>query len=112
MNSINTIFDKLEDSERQQVFQFAEMLTDPMTRRIMAKLASTHSPITTDKLPIDLLKGSKAAIISRLSRLKRAGIISSESVESEDGFCKRYSINENGEELVSKYMHKESLQFK
>ena len=46
-----------------------------------------------------------------LRRLKRAGIISSESVESEDGFCKKYSINKNGEDLVSKYMRKESLQF-
>ncbi len=110
MNNIEKIIEKFEGSEERQMFQFAGMLTDPLTRKIMAKLASPQSPISVDSIPTKL-DADKGAVISRLSKLERVGLLSSEKVKAENGFCKKYFINEKGKNLVSNYMKKESQQF-
>ena len=110
MDNIATVIEKLQEEDERQMFQLAGMLTDPLTRRIMAKLASPRSPISTDSMPLKL-DGEKGAIISRLSKLERVGLLTSEKVKAEGGFCKKYFINEKGKSLVSKYMRSESKLF-
>lgn len=111
MNNIEKIIGKFNGLEERQIFQFAGMLTDPLTRRILAKLASPQSPISVDSVPTSKLGADKGAVISRLSKLENVGLLSSEKVKAENGFCKKYFINENGKSLVSNYMKKESRQF-
>ena len=111
MDNMEKIIGKFEGSEENQMFQFAGMLTDPLTRRILAKLASPQSPISVDSVPASELDADKGSIISRLSKLESAGLLNSEKVKAENGFCKKYFINENGKNLVSNYMKKESQQF-
>ena len=111
MYNIEKIIGKFHGSEESQMFQFAGMLTDPLTRKIMAKLASPQSPISVDSIPTTKLEADKGAVISRLSKLEKIGLLRSEKVKAEDGFCKKYFINENGKKLVSNYMKKESQQF-
>ena len=110
MDRLASAIEKLADNDERQVFQLAGMLTDPLTRRIMAKLARPQSPISVDSIP-RVLKGDRGAVISRLSRLEQAGLLRAEKVRAENGFCKKYFINENGKALVSKYMKTESELF-
>lgn len=111
MDNLATVTEKLQEGDERQMFQLAGMLTDPLTRRIMAKLASPQSPISTDSVPTTKLDGDKGAIISRLSKLERVGLLTSEKVKAEGGFCKKYFINPKGKSLVSKYMESESKLF-
>ena len=107
-SNIEMILGKLPEAERNEVFQFAGMLTDPLTRRIMAKLASLQSPISTDSVPVGKLEGDKGTVISRLSNLERVGLVRSEKTPAENGFCKKYFINEKGKKFVAQYMQSES----
>ncbi len=111
MDNLDAIFEKFQDSEEREIFQFAGMLTDPLTRRIMAKLASPQSPISTDSIPTTKLNGDKGAVISRLSKLERTGLLTSEKIKAEGGFCKKYFINEKGRNFVTSYMQNESERF-
>ena len=111
MSNIEAILGKFQGSEESEIFQFAGMLTDPLTRRIMAKLTSPNSPISVDSIPTTILGADKGAVISRLYKLEKTGLLRSEKVKADGGFCKKYFINENGKKLVSNYMKKESQQF-
>lgn len=109
MERLVSSMDKLDDDDERRVFRLAGMLTEPLTRKIMARLASPQSPISVDSIPKGL--GDRGAVISRLTRLELAGLLRSESVKAENGFCKKYFINDKGRDLVSKYMQKESKEF-
>jgi len=107
MEKLAKVTDKLEDKEEGQMFQLAGILADPLTRKIMAKLASSHGPIATNDVPTAGL-GDKGAIIVRLNRIESAGVAQSQKVHINNGFCKRYSLNDKGRKYVSKYMQAES----
>ena len=107
-------YSKINDMDRQEIqntMQVVGMLTEPLTRRIMAKLASKHSPIAANDVPTDLLKASKPQIISRLSRLERFGLVRSERKTVSAGFCKEYRINDSGKRWVHDYMTTEFSEF-
>lgn len=110
MERLVSAIEKLGDSDERRVFKLAGMLADPLTRRIMAKLASPQGPISVDGIPKEL-NGDRGATISRLSRLEQAGLLRSEKVSAGSRFCKKYIINDNGRDPVSKYMKEESKLF-
>lgn len=110
MDRIASVIGRLEDNDERQVFRLAGMFADPLTRKIMAKLASPQSPISVDSIP-PVLEGERGAVISRLSKLEQAGLLNSEKTPTKNGFCKKYSINDKGKSLVSKYMKAESKLF-
>lgn len=112
MDNMDKILGKLQDSEEEEIFQIVEMLGDPLTRRIMAKLASPQSPISVDDIPTDKLNGERGAIISRLDKLERRGLVKSEKIETKMGFGKKYIIKDKARDWVTKYMSKELKQYK
>lgn len=96
----------------QETLSFISVVADPLTRRIMAKLASKHSPIAVDAVPTKLLNASKLQIVSRLCRLERQGLVTSKRKNMEDDtFYKEYSINDNGRALVDSHMSNELSKF-
>lgn len=107
MENLASSLEKLSDADERRAFELAGMLVDPLTRGIMARLAG-QGPVSADGVPEG--PGGRGAVISRLARLERAGLLESEKAKAEDGFCKKYFINEKGKEIVSRYMQKESGQ--
>lgn len=98
----------MSESDRTQLFHLAGVIADPVTRRIMAKLASKQSPISIDSIPLEKLDANKPQVVSRLVKLERLGLIRAEKVKSQNGFCNKYFINEKGSGIVSKLMGEES----
>ena len=111
MNSVNEILGNLNEVQRGKTLEFAGALADPLTRRILAKLASNHSPISVDNIPTNLLNAQRPEIISRLSRLERYGLVSSNNITKNGTVHRRYEVNKTGKDLVHKYMKEESKNF-
>lgn len=102
------ILEGLDETERKQLFHLAGIIADPITRRILAKLSSQQSPISVDSIPLEKLDASKPQVVTRLTKLEKMGWVKSEKVKSQNGFCKKYFINEKGQTIVSKLMKVES----
>ena len=111
MNPVNEILGNLNEVQRGKALEFAGALADPLTRRILAKLTSKHSPISVDNIPTQLLGAQRPEVISRLSRLERYGLVSSNNMTKDGTVHRRYEINDAGKELVHKYMKEESKNF-
>jgi len=105
------ILKKLGETESTQFFHLAGVVADPITRRILAKLDSNQSPISVDSIPIEKLDAKKPQIITRLVKLEKMGLVRAETVKSQNGFCKKYFINEKGTDIVSKLMRVESKNY-
>jgi len=105
------ILEKLGETERTQFFHLAGVVADPITRRILAKLASNQSPISIDSIPLERLEAGKPQIVTRLVKLEKMGLVRAETVKSQNGFCKKYFINERGTDIVSKIMGVESKNY-
>ena len=108
---VGEILGKLPGGSEKEIFRLAGMLTDPLTRDILAKLDSKHSPILTNDIPTGLLRAEKGKIMSRLYKLHKIGLLTSTPMKKGDGFCKEYAINEHGSSLVRKYMRSESKRY-
>ena len=102
------VLENMVESDRTKLFHLAGVIADPITRRIMAKLASNQSPISIDSIPLEKLDASKPQIITRLVKLEKMGLVKAEKVKSQNGFCKKYFINEKSLDIVSKLMREES----
>lgn len=108
---INNLIDKLGSDDYTKFFHLAGVLADPVTRKVLAKLASPRSPISIDSIPIDELGETKPTIITELVQLEKIGLARSVKVKSQHGYCKKYFINAKGNEIVSKLMTAESKMF-
>ena len=111
MENYSRTLDDMDEQDREKTLQFVSVLADPLTRRIMAKLASKHSPIAVNNVPAERLNTTKPQIISRLCRLERYGLVTSHKKTTDNVFYKEYSINENGRRWVDGYMRDELGEF-
>lgn len=107
MNNID-ILEGLNKEKQAQFFDLAGIMTDPITRRILAKLSSKGSPISVDSIPVDKLQAKKAQVVTRLINLEKKGFVTSSKVASQNGFCKKFFINEKAKPLVEQLMKPES----
>ena len=110
MNNLD-VLNGLEESKRASLFHLAGVIAEPLTRRILAKLNSPHSPIAIDAIPITELRGGKPQIISRLIKLEQLGLVRSDKIRAENGYCKKYFINSETKDLVSMLTKEESKFF-
>ena len=91
--------------------KMAGVISDPLTRKILAKLSSKHSPINTNAIPIDKLNAKKLQIINRLARLENVNLVTSELIKSDNGYCRRYTANDNGKSIAKQLLSKELKEF-
>ncbi len=112
LNVIDEIFGKLSTEQKYKVAQFSHIVNDPLSRRVLAKLASPHTPMCLDDMPIAKLQvTSPASVLSKLNLLERAGLVYSEMAKHDSGVFKTYHATEQGKETVVKYMKAEAKQF-
>lgn len=111
MKTASNVLDKMDDQQLQDTLRSLSVLADPLTRKIMAKLASKHSPIAANNIPVEQLNASEPAIISRLCRLESYGFATTTKCVDDGMSYKVYSINETGRRMVEKSMEAESAQF-
>ena len=102
------ILEGIDEAKRAQLFDLAGVMTDPITRRILAKLSSGGSPIAVDSVPTDKLQAKKSQVVSRLLNLEKKGFVRSSKVTAQNGFCKKFFINEKAVPLVAQLMKPES----
>lgn len=107
-NIVNNLMEKLGSDDYTKFFHLAGVVADPITRKVLAKLASPQSPISIDSIPVDKIGADKPMIINRLVQLEKLGLVKSEKVKSQHGYCKKYFINDKGVEIVDKLMSTES----
>ncbi len=110
-NVVNNLMEKLGSDDYTKFFHLAGVVADPVTRKVLAKLASPQSPISIDSIPVDKIGATKPVIITRLVQLEKIGFVRSEKVKSQHGYCKKYFINDKGNDIVNKLMATESKLF-
>ena len=108
---VGEILGKLPEGSERELFRLAGAMADPLSRNILAKLDSKHSPILTSDIPTGLLGAKKGAIMSRLYNLHNLGLLTSEPKKTESGYCKEYAINGHGRSIVRNYMRSESQKY-
>ena len=91
------------EEERDQFINIMQIIEDPLSRDILGKLASPHSPILANKIPEKLFNQSKINILSRIKKMVDMKLIEStfEKSEKEGIAYKKYDITEYGEKIVS-----------
>jgi predicted transcriptional regulator len=105
MKTIEEILAQIPDqSEREQLINIIQIIEDPLSRDILGKLASPHSPIIANKMPTTLLTQSKISILSRLKTLVDMKLVESTFETSEDGMSyKKYEITNNGKHFATQH---------
>jgi len=90
-----------DDAEREQFINIMQVIDDPLSRDILGKLASPHSPILANKIPEKLFKQSKINILSRIKKMVDMKLIESTFETSEDGLAyKKYDITKYGKVIA------------
>jgi predicted transcriptional regulator len=110
MKSIEEILAHIPDPvEREQLINIMQVIEDPISRDILGKLASPHSPIYANKVPTTLFKQSKINILSRLKKMADMKLVESKFETSEDGLaCKKYEITAYGKTVALKHAKSET----
>lgn len=111
MKVTGNIIDNLDDQQLSDTLLSLSALADPLTRRIMAKLASKHSPIAVNAIPTEKLQASSPDIISRLCRLESYGFVTSIKKTDNGSFYRVYSLNSTGQRVVKNHMATELEEF-
>lgn len=108
VKSISKLLDKLTVEQKNHLV----VLNDPMTRKIMAKLASKHSPIMANDIPLGKLGiENEVSVLSRLSFLEKSGLATSTKEKNKGKFTKKYTLNSKGIALVNSEMKREKNLF-
>lgn len=97
------IVQKLGSEERQQLDKFVLAMSNDVSKNILRKLASPHSPISSEELPMKVIGGSKVTSLGWLDQLEDMGFVKSEMQRKGDRFFRVYDITDNGKEIVKKY---------
>ena len=109
MVEIEKILEKLDEAERTQLGSFIQMLHDPLSRNILAKLASPHTPMCLNDLPLKKLDADNSvSVVSRLHKLESMNLVESEMIKQDSGAYRTFHITDGGREIVQKYMKVES----
>lgn len=112
MIEIDKILGKLDESERAELGSFIHMLHDPLSRNILAKLASPHTPMCLNDVPLEKLDANDSvSVMSRLHKFENMNLVKSEMKKHNSGAYRTFSITDGGKEIVQKYIKKESERY-
>ena len=93
-----------DDQERDQFISIMQIIGDPLSKDILGKLASPHSPIFANKIPEKLFKQPKIVILASIQKMIKAKLIASTFEKSDEGTSyKKYDITDYGEQIASTY---------
>ena len=98
-------------SSGKDYFRMAGVLSDPLTRKILAKLASPHSAIDTNAIPTEKLHAKKIQIVNRLSRLEKVNLVTSKLIHSDNIHYTKYEVNPNGDAIAKDLLSEELKEF-
>lgn len=109
MKSIQEILAQIPDQqERDQLINIMQVIQDPLSRDILGKLASPHSPILANKVPTKLFAESKINILSRLKKMVDMELVESTFETSDDGMSyKKYEITKYGKNIAVQHAKSE-----
>lgn len=112
MVEIDKILEKLDADERSQLGGFVQMLNDPLSRKILAKLASPHTPMCLNDLPLKQLEASDSvSVMSRLHKFEGMNLVESKMIKHQSGAYRTFDVTAEGRTIVEKYMKKEAETF-
>ena len=95
-----SILKGLEPSKVRGVIEDFALLSDPISRQLLGKLASPHSPILATEYPI---KGhSRNLVLMTLHRLEAVGVVKSEMIEQQNSLVRQFEITELGRKVAGK----------
>lgn len=110
---IENIMSKLSVNDQQEMARFSHIVNDPLSRRVLAKLASPHTPMCFNDIPLAKLDTtSTVMVISKLNLLEKAGLAESKMIKNSNGSVyKTYHATDVGTETANKYMRIEAEQY-
>lgn len=112
MVDLDRILGKLDAGERSQLGAFAQMINDPLSRNILAKLASPHTPMCLSDLPLKELQAKDSvSVMSRLHKFEQLKLVESKMVKHESGAYRTFEVTSQGRTIVDKYMKQEQAFF-
>lgn len=111
MKNYAEIIQTLNATEQTQIKKFMHVLTDKLSRMVLAKVASPNTPICSSELPMKVLSGSKIATMVTLHELESLELIDSKMVLREDGYHRVYHATPLGRKTVGDYMMQEASFF-
>ncbi len=95
------IMEKLDEDDKAYLSKFVKIVNDRLARNILAKMASPHSPICYDNVPLEELGGdNKFRIMSLLNTMEQIGLAKSEMVKRPKGSFRQYHVTDEGKNLV------------
>jgi len=103
MKTIDEIFANMPNDDREQLIDYIQIIEDPLSRDILGKLASPHSPIYSNNIPTMLFNAKEITILSRLKRMVNSKIIESKFVKENGKHVKKFDITEDGKTLATRY---------
>jgi len=103
MKTIEEILSQISNTqEREQLINIIQIIEDPLSRDILGKLASPHSPILANKIPEKLFNQPKIHVLSRIKKMVDMKLIESTFENSEEGVAhKKYDITEYGKKIAT-----------
>lgn len=103
MSMYEQILSKLGSEDRKELDKFILAMSNDISRNILRKLASPHSPISTEELPLKEIGGSKVSSLGWLDNLEKMGFVNSDLIRKGDRFYRVYDITDHGKTVVKKY---------
>ena len=108
MLQIEKILEKLDEAERTELGSFIHMLHDPLSRNILAKLASPHTSMCLNDLPLEKLDATDSvSVMSRLHKFENMNLVESKMVKLGSDAYRTFHVTAQGKQIVEKYMKKE-----
>jgi ferric iron reductase protein FhuF len=111
METYVEIMKKLNVNDQKHIDLFMRVLTDKLSRKVLAKLASPNTPLSSNDLPLKTLEGSKIATLTRFHQLEEIGLVNSKMVFKNDGYYMVYHATPLGQTAVGQYMTEEASLF-
>lgn len=103
MVTYEQVLSKLGLEERKEVDKFIMIVSDDVSKNILRKLASEHSPISFDDLPSKELGSSKVISLNRLDVLEEMKWVTSDLEKKGEYHTRVYSITDEGRDVTQKY---------
>jgi len=103
MVTYEQVLSKLGLEERKEVDKFIMIVSDDVSKNILRKLASEHSPISFDDLPSEELGSSKVISLNRLDVLEEMKWVTSDLEKKGEHHTRVYSITDEGRDVTQKY---------
>ena len=101
---VETLAQISNEEEREQIINIMQIVEDPLSRDILGKLTSPHSPILANKISRIFTNQSKINILDRMKRMAEAKLIKSTLTDSDEGMvCRKYEITKYGRKIAETY---------